>query len=441
MPTRFTFRSPDAAPGGAPAPANTPNFVARSTAGWAPGDSALPSIDDIAADAVAQFTGTASPAATPDESEGPIVDGGLVLPPADRPARPTATPAARPATPAAEPAPTDAEGAEAFDDADLAAEIDAEDADEADGEGEAESGEADGPRLPAPDPKRPNVRFAVADAEGAIEPPVDLRFTFTADGGKVFKDVPLAQLVQHAQRGVFNQRVHDELAEYRQALPEIRSTLDEYEEAVQTPSQRVERLLTDDEYLFTLREEYERAKSPEARAERAERALRERDEEAARTQRIAAVESFVSDRIAPRLDELVSQANGLVSWDEIWGRFDTLLSPYKVRGVIPPEKAGIMADVLERELAPFVEQLVETRQARSTREAARTLAAQRAAKRAEQEASTLAKRQFARRALAPAAGATRAAPPQGQPKPIRNTSDAFDSIMADAAAALGMPGA
>jgi hypothetical protein len=430
--SRFFFRSPDATP---PAGGNTPNFVARTTAGWAPGDGPLPSIDDIAADAVAQFTGTAAPAAGAEAQDGPIIDGGLVLPPADRPGAPKRTPAAKPA----ETVPTDAEGAEAFDDADLAAEIE-EEGDDEEGQGEAAQ-EADGtPRLPAPDPKRPNVRFAVADAEGAIEPPTDLRFTFTADGGKVFKDVPLAQLVQHAQRGVFNQRVHDELAEYRSALPEIRSALDEYEEAVQTLSQRVERLLTDDEYLFTLRDEYERAQSPEARAERAERALRDRDEEAARTQRIAAVESFVSDRIAPRLDELVSQANGLVSWDEIWGRFDTLLSPYKVRGVIPPEKAGIMADVLERELAPFVEQLVETRQAKTTREAARTLAAQRAAKRAEQEASTLAKRQFARRALAPATGGARVAPPQGQPKPIRNTSDAFDSIMADAAAALGMPG-
>jgi hypothetical protein len=384
--------------------------------------------DSMAAEIISDLNGGSAEEAA--VAEQPQVVDGLVMPPADPPAAGVKivadAPVVAPKAPVAVTSDTLVD--EPSED---------EEGEESDEAAEATPAEQ---KLPVPDPKFPNVQYEIRDAEGeALQPPEGLSFTFKADGGKVFENIPLPHVIQLAQRGIYNQRVHDEVQEFRAAVPEIRATLADYETTITSLQQQVERLLGDDEYLFEQREALERANTPEARLERAERALRERDAAAEGQSTQQAISSYVDEQIAPQFETILAQHGEHVSWEEVWGKYDQMLMPFKRNGIVPPEKIGIMGHVLVNELIPWVEATVEKRQSKAqaatatkASDAARILAAEGAAKRKAAEAATLQRRQFVRRtAVAPTSGTPAAGmrPPQG---PVDYTN-VLDSIMQDAA--------
>lgn len=390
---------------------------------------ALPDVfdlDSMAAEVLSDMNGTSEPAA-PAAAEGPTVVDGLVMPPAE-PKNTTFAP-----TTSTKPAAAEPQTADSLVDGEPDEEIVEEPAEP------AADPAADEKKLPVPDPKFPNVQFELKDAEGAdLSPPDGMTFTFKADGGRVFENIPLPHVIQLAQRGVYNQRIHDEVQQFRGAVPEIQQTLAEYEATIAALTAHNERLLGDDEYLFDQRDALQKASTPEARADRAERALREREAAEAGQSTQSAIVRHIDSEITPQFEKLLATHGEQVSWEEIWGKYDQMLMPFKRNGVIPPDRLGVMEQILTNELVPWVESTAANRQQRAKEntasrasDAARILAAEGAAKRKAAEAATLQRRQFVRRStVTPAAGSAGTLAPRQQ-APV-DMSNVLDSIMDDA---------
>jgi hypothetical protein len=307
-------------------------------------------------------------------------------------------------------------------------------------------GEPDADGLFVVDAAHPNIKFAVMDSEGeALVPPEGLSISFKADGGKKFEQKSLAEVVQLAQRGVYNQRLHDEVAQLRSSLPEINAHLAALEEQVQLSLTEAQRLLEDDEYLLARREQYAHESSPEARAERAERALEANRVQTREAQAQSEAAAVIESEIAPAIEALLDE--DFLTWEELWGRMDQFLTPHKrADGVIPPEKApAILRRVLENELTPWAQDTVAKRTAKFAAAKGEVAAADRArqqaeeqAKRQQAEAAALGRKTFVRRSgVAPAKSAPSGAgvtPPAAKTTAPLTHASAADSILS---AALG----
>lgn len=114
------------------------------------------------------------------------------------------------------------------------------------------------------------TEFALFDDEGEVEVPA-LMVEYKANG-KVRRD-RLDQVVKLAQWGVYNQEKEQRTQQIEQRATEVEQQLNQYVEALQQREKQLERLLTDEDFLYAVREAYEQENSPEKRAERAEREL------------------------------------------------------------------------------------------------------------------------------------------------------------------------
>jgi hypothetical protein len=108
------------------------------------------------------------------------------------------------------------------------------------------------------------TEFTLKDAEGEVEIP-DLVVEYKANG-KVRQD-RLDQVVKLAQWGVYNQERELKVQQDAQQV------IEEAQQMIAEREKQMERLLTDEEFLYAVREAYEAENSPEKRADRAEQQM------------------------------------------------------------------------------------------------------------------------------------------------------------------------
>jgi len=109
------------------------------------------------------------------------------------------------------------------------------------------------------------TQFKIMDEEGEVEVP-NLMIEYKANG-QVRKD-RLDQVVKLAQWGVYNEAREQKAKQVEQEVVEVRTQAQELEQVLIEREKQIERLLQDDEFLYSVREAYERENSPERRAER-----------------------------------------------------------------------------------------------------------------------------------------------------------------------------
>lgn len=139
-----------------------------------------------------------------------------------------------------------------------------------------DDGDTDGDSLPQGYVAIPTVtdalatEFTLRDADGEVEVP-ELMVEYKANG-KVRTD-RLDQVVKLAQWGVYNQEREAKVAQVEQTIAQERADREAIYQQLAERESQLERLLTDDDFLYAVREAYENENSPERRAERAESAV------------------------------------------------------------------------------------------------------------------------------------------------------------------------
>lgn len=347
---------------------------------------------------------------------------GLAIPGA-APAAPASEPAA-PATPPADPAtPAPPSGEPARDDKGrfTGTEAPAPAGDPATPDAPAKADAEPAPTAPAK--AKPITDFKVFDHEGdEVEVgPIEVEFK----GNKEVKRLPLDHLVRLAQFGAYNKQLHDEVETARTQLPQMEQTVTELNAQLQAQQALNRRLLGDEQFYAQSAEQYAKAQTPEARAERAERALRDRDARD-RGQAHHSQALVFLPKLEGALQGIVD-ANPEVSFEELWGRFTLRTQNMIVRGSIPPERYSELETLVSGDLRLWAQQLNDERTDRRTQHASATDGA---VKKAQEEAAR-AKKLLTRKIKpvgAPPESQTTAARPT---KPPETVQEAVDSVLAD----------
>ena len=154
--------------------------------------------------------------------------------------------------------------------------------------------------------------------------------------------------------GFYNEARANEIREFREQLPQIEANFTSLQEQNQILMDGWRRVLSgDEEYLAQEQEQFLRARSPEARAERAEAALqqeRQRSQGATAEQQAT---QFVQG-LTPEFETMLAAAPE-VSFEEVVGKFNILTAPLMVRGQIPPTKFREVERIIRSELRPWAE--------------------------------------------------------------------------------------
>jgi hypothetical protein len=275
------------------------------------------------------------------------------------------------------------------------------------------------------------TQFTIMDEEGEIEVP-NLMIEYKANG-QIRKD-RLDQVVKLAQWGVYNEereqktkQVEQEAVTYRQAAEELETLIAEREK-------QIERLLQDDDFLYTVREAYERENSPDKRAERAERQFEEYKVQQEMQQITQSGEQFWKSEVEPAFD-LIVKALPAVTFDELAERFTYAMQAHMERApngqpYIPVSRYEQVRKYLVDDLAIWA-QIQNARRAEPTTK--QTSKASDDLKKARIEAQK-AKRQVGQ-ATKPVgkAGQMSAAPKQSKPSTI---DEALESAMANVLSAI-----
>ena len=259
------------------------------------------------------------------------------------------------------------------------AEVEADVVDEpADDDTDADAEPADEPKAEEEPAKEvPKLPFAATAKGEAVDAALlaDMTLTLKADGEEV--TLPLADLVRRAQ---------SEPAAQRRAR-EMESKLSHIERQARDAAQELQavrdialKMAQDPEYYASVVQEVESFNAPEARAQRAEEALRERDrqqqEAQARAERESRIHQFATTRIAPTLSRIVED-NPLVSQEELLGRFMADTAQWTVNGVIDPKHHDDVAEYLAGPFARFAAERNGKYAARDAQLKAETLKTQR----------------------------------------------------------------
>lgn len=339
--------------------------------------------------------------------------------------QPVATPAAQttPATPtepvATEPAVTvDAEGRKHGPDGKFLP-----------GEAEKPAVVAATPETPAA-PEKPKVKlateFKIADEVGELDvedTSSRLKISFKADDQDL-KDVPLDKVVRYAQRGVYQERLHQEAQQARTQAAQLEQQTQQLQNVVQEYEQFFERAMTDDQFVLASRKNYAQRNSPEERARRAEAELQQMKQGHQLTQEQQQSRAIIERDIYPVFNEAVEAVKDTVPFEEAFGRFNGLILPYLVNGRVPPSRLPEVARRVQQELVPWMESTHESRLAARSQQTQQRDSATKAA----QQQATLLKRQLAR-AVAPSPAAPPALRESAKPKKFtsaRAATDEFD---------------
>jgi hypothetical protein len=161
------------------------------------------------------------------------------------------------------------------------------------------------------------TEFTLKDAEGEVEIP-DLMVEYKANG-KVRQD-RLDQVVKLAQWGVYNAEREQQIKQVEQQAQIAQQELQQYVAVLEEREKQIERLLTDEDFLYAVREAYDVENSPERRAERAMQ-----ETENLRIQyQMADIErsgaQFYESEVSPAIDMIVT-ALPTIAPDELLERF------------------------------------------------------------------------------------------------------------------------
>lgn len=277
------------------------------------------------------------------------------------------------------------------------------------------------------------TQFTIMDDEGEIEVP-NLMIEYKANG-QIRKD-RLDQVVKLAQWGVYNEereqktkQVEQEAVTYRQAAEELEALIAERES-------QIERLLQDDDFLYTVREAYERENSPEKRAERAERQFEDFKVQKEMEQITQVGEQFWEGEIQPALDMII-KALPTLTFDELAERFTYAMQAHMEMApngqpYIPMSRYDQVRKYMVEDLAVWA-QIQHARRAEPTTKQAKPGKASDDLTKARIEAQK-AKRQVGQ-ATRPVGkvGAVNKAPKQSKPETL---DDALESAMSNVLSAI-----
>ena len=157
------------------------------------------------------------------------------------------------------------------------------------------------------------TEFVLRDAEGEVEVP-ELIVEYKANG-KVRKD-RLDQVVKLAQFGVYNAEREAKVQQTEQAVQSLASEKEKLEQVLSEREAQLERILTDEEFLYAVRDAYEKQNSPEARALRAEEEANTLRVERQLAPVFAQNEQFNEAEVVPALETIV-QALPSVTMEEL----------------------------------------------------------------------------------------------------------------------------
>jgi hypothetical protein len=190
------------------------------------------------------------------------------------------------------------------------------------------------------------TEFVLRDENGEVEVPA-LIVEYKANG-KIRQD-RLDQVVKLAQWGVYNQEREQKLQET------VQQQISEYEQLVKQREAQMERLLTDEDFLYAVREAYEAENTPERRVERIQQ-----EKEALRLeyqlQSISQTgEQFYAKEIAPAL-RMIQQALPSIGPDELESKLQMALQAHvetAPNGVIfvPPSRYDAIRQYIIEDLS------------------------------------------------------------------------------------------
>ena len=278
------------------------------------------------------------------------------------------------------------------------------------------------------------TEFTLRDAEGEVEIPA-LIVEYKANG-KVRQD-RLDQVVKLAQFGVYNQEREERVKQTEQLVESVGEERDALYAQLEQLEAQFERVLRDEEYLYSVRDAFERETSPERRAERAEQRARQAQLEAELAPVVQQGQMFYEREIVPALD-LIAQSLPTVTADELAARMAYAMQLHVERAsngasYIPPSQYDAVRQYIVDDLAFWA----QSQHARRT--ATTTPPAQEAALQAEltkaQVSAQKAKRAVgqATKPVGRAASNTPAKPKAAKPATV---DDALDSAMSEILASI-----
>jgi hypothetical protein len=244
--------------------------------------------------------------------------------------------------------------------------------------------------------KKPLTQFTVMQGSEEVEVPPDLTFSFKANG-KEYKDLPTDKVVLMAQMGFYNEAREEKV----RASEEIVNTVGEENGTLRDLIMHLRdefiSLLGDEAYREAAIEEYTKSTSPEARARRAEDALKQEQTTKQSEHNTSLATQYVATQIYPVMKQLPEQFSH-VSEDEVLGRFSRLVTPFLRNGTIPYTKLPEVKRLVENDLFMWTQALNLERDS-AQKKTANVVSA-------EKVKTTLAKRQAAR-AVQPAGKAAK----------------------------------
>jgi hypothetical protein len=194
--------------------------------------------------------------------------------------------------------------------------------------------------------------FVLRDAEGEVEVP-ELMVEYKANG-KVRKD-RLDQVVKLAQFGVYNEERERKVQAVEESVQTLASEREQLTRLLSERENQLERMLTDEDFLYAVRDAYERQNTPEVRAQRAEDETKLLRAERELAPVLSQNDTFNNAEVVPAL-EMIARALPSVTMDELEQRLEIVALANAETGptgtkYIPPSRFNTIRQYISEDLA------------------------------------------------------------------------------------------
>jgi len=276
------------------------------------------------------------------------------------------------------------------------------------------------------------AEFSVLDEDGELEIP-NIKVRYKANGRD--REDRLDQVVKMAQMGVYNVERQEAVKKIEAHAQYVEQQVKETAATLQAREKQIERLLTDDNYLFEIRDRFEQHNSPEARARRAEEEVRSVRAQTEMAEISRKGTQFYTTSVEPALDYL-DEVLPNVGKEELASRMVRQLQSHYVIGptgepYLPESSYGAVRDYLVEDLALWAQAQNLNRGGSATP----VSGAQKALDEARVEAQK-AKRVVGKKTRP--VGKAKPGKVRSKPKPINNVDDAMDSALSEVLASVGL---